>query len=112
MITMLVLGGLQTQAETQMLPEIAVDESILGGHIVLINMKDSMLISGKESLQIESEIGIDQKNKLIISFLMAEDPAEIQFAYAGNNHDKPTTEQVIQRYRLILQKQSSLKILN
>ena len=112
MITMLVLGGLQTQAETQMLPEIAVDESILGGHIVLINMKDSMLISGKESLQIESEIGIDQKNKLIISFLMAEDPAEIQFTYAGNNHDKPITEQVIQRYRLIRQKQISLKILN
>ena len=112
LLTTLLLIGLQTHAQMQMLPEVSVDDSILGGHIIMIDMKDLLLISGTETLQIESEIGIEQKNKLLISFLMTEDASEIQFLFAGNNHDKPATEKIIQRYRLIRLKQTSMKILN
>lgn len=104
--------GLQLHAKTEMLPEVSVNESILGGHVVLINMKDSLLISGQETQHIESEIGSEQKDNLLRSFLMLEDASELENNYIGSSEDKNVTRLIIQRYQLIREKQKELKILN
>lgn len=104
--------GLQLHAQTQMLPEVSVDESILGGHVVLINMKDSLLISGKESQNIDQEIGADAKNNLLRSFLMLVDSAELENTYIGSSDEKPVTQKIIQRYQDIREAQIQKKFLN
>ncbi len=109
---MSLIFGLNLHAEMQILPEVSVDESILNGHIIMIDMKDSLLVSGNETVQLEVEIGVEQKNKLFRSFLMTEDASILEKIYVNNSNEQPVTLKIIQRYKMIREKQLSQKLLN
>lgn len=98
-------------AEAIQLPDAVVNQEVLGGDILLIKMKDYLIISGKESHALESELGIETKKKLTRDIIMTKSIEELIATYNPLN-DKPTVQIVLNRYADVLAKIDSKLTLN
>ncbi|MGZ3770957.1 MAG: hypothetical protein ACXVCP_15620 [Bdellovibrio sp.] len=98
-------------AETIQLPEVRLNQEALGGDILLIKMKDYLVISGKESLELEIELGVDAKKSFTRDIIMTKSVDELTALYNPVN-DRNTVQAVLNRYAEVLAKIDSKTSLN
>ena len=98
-------------AESIQLPAVEVNQDVLGGDILLINMKEYLVISGSESTALKNELGIENKKNFTKDIIMTE-PIDQLIAYYMPSESRPVTMKIIQRYSDILLKLSKKETLN
>ncbi|MGZ3747777.1 MAG: hypothetical protein ACXWRE_10415 [Pseudobdellovibrionaceae bacterium] len=109
--TIIMFGSSFGFSETTQLPDVVVNQEALGGDILLIKMKDYLIISGKESQEIEKELGTESKKKFTRDIIMSKSVEELIASYNPSN-DKPMVQTILKRYADILSRIDSKLTLN
>jgi hypothetical protein len=109
--TYLFLVTAYSQPENQ-LPEAQVDVSTLGGHIILIEMKEYLIISGDETKALESELGETVLKNFFQDMLLSTPTAELIEKYIQRSSSQLISQKIISRYADILLKINKFKVLN
>ena len=98
-------------AEWVQLPAVEVNQEVLGGDILLINMKEYLVISGAESAALVKELGIDSKNAFTRDIIMTKSVDKLIASYQPSEA-RPMTEQIIVKYSNILFRLTKKETLN
>ena len=98
-------------AEWVQLPPAEVNKEVLGGDILLINMKEYLIISGAESRALVKELGLDNKNTFTRDIIMTKSVDQLVASYQPSEV-RPITAQIIIRYSDIIFKLNKKETLN
>lgn len=86
----------EAKAEWRALPPAEISAKTLGGEILLIQMKHSLIIDGEESARILSELGASMKKAFINEMIMGKPATALTENYG--RPDRPATNAVIDKY--------------
>ncbi len=92
-------------------PAVEVNEAVLGGDILLINMKEYLVITGVESAALAKELRINKKNQLTKDIILEKSVEQLEKIYHASEF-RPTTSQIINRYAEIIFKLQQAGTLN
>jgi hypothetical protein len=90
-------------AETVQFPDTVINNKILGGDILLVQMKDYVVISGDESQALEAELGPHTKKQFTRDIVMNESVEKLIIKYNYENK-LPTVQKILARYHQVLAK--------
>ena len=90
------LGTYNANASWQALPAAQISSKTLGGEILLIQMKHSLVIDGDESAKLLAELGVTMKKSLLNDMIMNKPATSLTEAYG--RPDRPATNSVIEKY--------------
>jgi hypothetical protein len=78
-------------------PSVGIDQKVLGGDILLVKMKQFVVISGQESLELVAELGPEKKKDFTHDIVMAK-PSEQLTSLYNPDHKKKTVQLILNRY--------------
>ena len=78
------------------LPSAYLTAADLGGTVLMINMKHSIVISKKSNDQLLSDLGEKKRSELFHDFIMGTDPVVLQEKYAS--YQSPELSELMMRY--------------
>lgn len=90
------LPPIVASAEWMPLPENKISSATLGGEILLIQMKYSLIIEGEENAKILSELGASVKKAFFLDIVMSKSAPVLTEKYG--RPDRPATNAVINKY--------------
>ncbi|HEY1079406.1 MAG TPA: hypothetical protein VGE46_04890 [Bdellovibrio sp.] len=83
--------------------DVSLDQSIVGGHVILLQMKDHLVISGAESASLDQELSPSLAKDMIRDLVMGNSAQKLASSYnPGKN--RPTVERILNRYLSITAK--------
>jgi hypothetical protein len=106
-----VLGSCWGFAEVTSVPTAVIHQDVLGGDVLLIQMKDYLVITGKESQSLELELGANGKKVFTQDIVMGRSMNRLVGMYNPMNK-KPTVKKILNRYSDLLLKLESKETLD
>ena len=95
-------------AEMMQLPEATLSAKSVGGAIVMIQMKHSLVINGDIHEKLVKELGADGRKNLIRDMIMDKEVAALKMAYTNLN--RPAATQVVQQYERLVSPSAKLSL--
>lgn len=95
--TLLFLSASIGWAQSVDLPPVRLGQEALGGDVLLINMKEYLIISGKESRALERELGLEAKQRMTKDIVTSKGIGELIATYQPSN-SRPTVRLILLRY--------------
>ena len=81
--------------------DVSLDQSVVGGHVILLQMKDHLVISGAESL--DQELSPSLAKNMIRDLVVGTSAQELALSY-NPEKNRPTVELILNRYLSITKK--------
>jgi hypothetical protein len=98
-LALTILGSSLAQAETLALPEATVSSKILGGTVLMIQMKYTLVIDGDVQKALTRELGQVGREKLFRDLILSKDVAYIKMIYSAEG--RSATNKLISKYENI-----------
>ncbi len=109
LIVLLILtAGSFAQADWQALPAVTVDQKTLGGSVLVLQMKYSLVVNGADEAQIITELGPEGKKELFKNMILNKSPQELKNRYVAADH--PVTSSTIARYEALIRAPKNLTL--
>lgn len=83
--------------------DVSLDQSVVGGHVILLQMKDHLVISGAESASLDQELSPSLAKNMIRDLVVGTSAQELALSY-NPEKNRPTVELILNRYLSITKK--------
>lgn len=90
-------------AQAVSFPVVQLNEEALGGDVLLIQMKESLVITGSENEALEKELGRKMKSLFTKAMVLSATPTDLLLTY-DPSRVRPTVQAVLKRYANVLAK--------
>jgi hypothetical protein len=108
MILLILTAGSFAKAEWHELPVTIIDQRALGGTVLLLQMKYSLVVSGSDEAQIINELGLEGKKELFKNMIQNKSAEELKTRYGNSNHN--VTNSTIARYEALVGNSKALTL--
>ena len=107
-LALMILASSLAQAETLALPEATVSSKILGGTVLMIQMKYTLVIDGDAQMALTRELGQLGREKLFRDLILSKDVAYIKIIYGAEG--RSATNNLISKYESLGSQKLKLKL--